>query len=84
MQNNGYKMIKNDYSPGFFNKHFIKDMKIVGPGDFTDTGHFLLVTGVENGMYRVHDPNSPTNTAQLWTYDRLVSQIRGAWLLWSE
>ena len=28
MQNNGYKMIKNDYSPGFFNKHFIKDMKI--------------------------------------------------------
>ena len=28
MQNNGYKMIKNDYSPGFFNKHYIKDMKI--------------------------------------------------------
>ena len=28
MQNNGYKMIKKDYSPGFFNKHFIKDMKI--------------------------------------------------------
>lgn len=21
-------MIKNDYSPGFFNKHYIKDMKI--------------------------------------------------------
>ena len=54
----------------------------VGPGDFTDTGHFLLVTGVENGMYRVHDPNSPTNTAQLWTYDRIVSQIRGLWSLW--
>ena len=28
MQNNGYKMIKNDYSPWFFNKHFNKDMKI--------------------------------------------------------
>ena len=54
----------------------------VGPGDFTDTGHFLLVTGMENGMYRVHDPNSPTNTAQLWTYDRIVSQIRGLWSLW--
>ena len=56
----------------------------VGPGDFTDNGHFLLITGTENGMYRVHDPNSAANTAQLWTYDRLVSQIRGAWLLWSE
>lgn len=28
MQNNGYKMIEKDYAPGFFNKHFIKDMKI--------------------------------------------------------
>lgn len=28
LQNNGYKMIENDYEPGFFNKHFIKDMKI--------------------------------------------------------
>ena len=54
----------------------------VGPGDFTDNGHFLLLTGMENGMYRVHDPNSPTNTAQLWTYDRIVSQIRGLWSLW--
>ena len=28
LQNNGYKMIEKDYAPGFFNKHFIKDMKI--------------------------------------------------------
>ncbi len=56
----------------------------VGPGDFTDNGHFLLLVGQENGMYRIHDPNSPSNTAQLWTYDRLVSQIRGLWTLWSE
>lgn len=28
LQNNGYKMIEKDYEPGFFNKHFIKDMKI--------------------------------------------------------
>ncbi len=54
----------------------------VGPGDFTEGGHFLLLTGLENGMYRVHDPNSASNTAQLWTYDRIVSQIRGMWSLW--
>lgn len=28
MEYNGLKMIEGDYSPGFFNKHFIKDMKI--------------------------------------------------------
>ena len=28
LQNNGYKMIEKDYEPGFFNKHFIKYMKI--------------------------------------------------------
>ena len=55
----------------------------VGTGEFTDNGHFLLVTGMENGMYRIHDPNSPSNTARLWTYDRLVSQIRGLWTVWS-
>ena len=28
LSNNGPKMILEDYAPGFFNKHFIKDMKI--------------------------------------------------------
>ena len=28
MDNNAPKMLKNDYAPGFFVKHFIKDMKI--------------------------------------------------------
>ena len=55
----------------------------VGPGDFTEVGHFLLISGMENGMYRIHDPNSPSNSAKLWTYDRLVSQIRGLWTLWA-
>ncbi|MEA5060120.1 MAG: NAD(P)-dependent oxidoreductase [Clostridia bacterium] len=28
LQNNGYKMVENDFAPGFFIKHFIKDMRI--------------------------------------------------------
>ena len=28
MSNNGPKMAKDDYAPGFYIKHFIKDMKI--------------------------------------------------------
>ena len=56
---------------------------VVGPGDFTDGGHFLLLTGVENGLYRLHDPNSAANTAKLWTYERLAEQIQGLWTVWS-
>ena len=29
MNNNGYKMIKNNYSKVFLNQYFIKDMKII-------------------------------------------------------
>ena len=55
---------------------------VVGPGDFTDNGHFLLITGTENGLLRIHDPNSPRNSALLWTYERLASQIKGLWTLY--
>lgn len=56
---------------------------VVGPGDFTDNGHFLLLTGVENGLIRIHDPYSPRNSELLWTYERLASQIKGLWTLYT-
>ena len=31
---------------------------VVGPGDFTTTGHFIIITGYEDGMVTVNDPNS--------------------------
>lgn len=51
----------------------------VRPGDFTTTGHFILLAGVENGNIRVNDPNSPQNSDRLWTYDELEPQIRNLW-----
>ena len=53
----------------------------VGEGDFTDGGHYMLLSGLENGMFRIRDPNSPSNSRQLWTYDRLAGQIRGLWTM---
>lgn len=51
----------------------------VGPGDFTTSGHFILLTGVEDGAFRVNDPNSRINSEQLWDYDSLAPQIRNLW-----
>ena len=39
----------------------------MGPGDFTTTGHYIVLTGVEDGAYRVNDPNSIANSERLWT-----------------
>lgn len=51
----------------------------VRPGDFTTTGHFILLAGVEDGSIRVNDPNSPQNSARTWTYAELEPQIRNLW-----
>ena len=53
----------------------------VGPGDFTEYGHYFLIVGVEDGLYRIHDPNSVTNTNKLWEYDRLAKQTLCLWSL---
>ncbi len=54
---------------------------VLGPGDFTDSGHFILLIGQENGDYIIRDPNNPRNTAQTWTYEQLKLQIRDIWSL---
>lgn len=46
----------------------------VRPGDFTDTGHFLVVAGVaDNGELVIHDPNSPANSARTWDAERVLA-----------
>ena len=49
------------------------------PGDFTTAGHFIVLTGVEDGQLRVVDPNSPSRSAALWDYERLEPQIKNLW-----
>ena len=51
----------------------------VRPGDFTTTGHFILLAGLEEEGIRVNDPNSPQNSDRLWIYDELEPQIRNLW-----
>ncbi len=50
------------------------------PGDFTTTGHFIVLTGIEDGRIRVNDPNSRKRSEKLWDYERLEPQIRNLWV----
>ena len=56
----------------------------MGPGSFTTTGHYILLAGLEDGLFRVNDPNSYANSEKLWSYEELESQIRNIWAIGAE
>lgn len=50
------------------------------PGDFTKTGHFIVLTGIKNGKIKVNDPNSKERSNRLWDYETLEPQIKSLWV----
>lgn len=53
----------------------------MGPGDFTTAGHYIVLTEVVDGLFRVNDPNSYANSSRLWSYEELEGQIRNIWAI---
>ncbi len=52
---------------------------VVGPGDFTNTGHFLVLTGYDETGFTINDPFSLENSNRTWTYAQLEPQIENLW-----
>lgn len=48
-------------------------------GDFTTTGHFIVITGMKDGQFVVNDPNSRERSNLLWDYETLQRQISNLW-----
>lgn len=52
----------------------------MGPGDFTYTGHFIVLVGIDTyGDIIVNDPNSKRNSTRHWDLDILIPQIQSIW-----
>lgn len=51
----------------------------VRPGDFTSTGHFIVITKYIDGQFIINDPNSVENSQKQWTYQQLSKQIKSMW-----
>lgn len=54
---------------------------VMGPGDFTTTGHYIVMTGYIDGMIQINDPNSIENSNKLWSYAQIQDQIRNLWVV---
>lgn len=51
------------------------------PGDFTTTGHFILIRGYDGNGFYVNDPNSRKNSEKQWDFQTLSPQIKCLWSL---
>lgn len=63
---------------------YLKDGKVIicvmGPGDFTTSGHYIVLTGYENGKIKINDPNSASNSNKEWEFEQIKDQIRNLWV----
>lgn len=52
----------------------------VGPGTFTSTGHFLVLTGLtDDGKIKINDPNSKLNSSKSWDADIFLNETKNLW-----
>lgn len=54
----------------------------VRPGDFTTTGHFIVLAGLaDDGEVVVRDPNSAERSGRTWDLGRVLGQCANLWEL---
>lgn len=51
---------------------------IMGPGRFTEEGHYIVITGKDSGGFQVLDPFRPSN-CHGWAWEDMEGEIRNLW-----
>ena len=51
---------------------------VMGPGHFTDSGHYIVLTGCDEQGFSVLDPFRPSN-CKVWRYEDIQDQINNLW-----
>lgn len=51
----------------------------MGPGDFTSSGHFIVLVSHSDEGYEIRDPDSITRSMQKWSFERIKDQIKNLW-----
>ena len=53
---------------------------IMGPGHFTSSGHFVVMTEYKKGKVRFNDPNSISRSEQWWELTEIEDEIFNLWI----
>lgn len=51
----------------------------MAPGDFTDTGHFVVIYGYDQEGFWINDPNCVSRSRKKWSWQVLKGQIKSVW-----
>ncbi len=51
----------------------------MGEGDFTVSGHFIVIYGYDAKGFKVNDPNCVARSSKRWTFDELEPQVKNIW-----
>lgn len=82
-QNWGVSCREGDLSEELVSEELQKGHPIicsVGPGDFTQNGHFIVLTSYKDGKVTVNDPFSQKNSEKEWVYQDIVGQMKAMWI----
>lgn len=74
---------KNPEAEELVLRHLQQDRPIIcamGPGAFTESGHFIVFVGTKDGKIMVNDPNSKIRSEQLWSFEDIKYQIKNMWV----
>lgn len=83
-KNLGFKVQELPLHEGSIVNQLKKGIPVVlslGPGDFTQNGHYIVLVGYEDGKFKVNDPFSTANSNKTYTYAQLEPQIRNLWAI---
>ena len=51
----------------------------VRPGDFTSSGHFIVIYGYDENGFKINDPKCVYRSRQSWTYEQIQDDIKNTW-----
>ncbi len=52
----------------------------MGKGDFTTSGHYIVIYGYDNEGFMVNDPNCAARSGRRWTFSEIENQIKSIWV----
>lgn len=52
----------------------------MGKGDFTTSGHYIVIYGYDDKGFMVNDPNCVARSGRRWTFSEIENQIKNIWV----